>query len=129
MRAGAVADEHQLVPIATELESMLEGRAKMQHWSAVTCTEATGSSTHLLEVFGKKVSKWRMLENYLGAALCRDRIAAIGDGLNDIEVLREVGLSIVMENANEHVQQHADVLAGHHDEHGFANAMRRWIIA
>jgi hydroxymethylpyrimidine pyrophosphatase-like HAD family hydrolase len=33
-----------------------------------------------------------------------------------------------MENANEEVQQHADVLAGHHDSHGFAHAMRRWII-
>jgi hydroxymethylpyrimidine pyrophosphatase-like HAD family hydrolase len=34
----------------------------------------------------------------------------------------------VMENANEEVQQYADVLAGHHDSHGFAHAMRRWII-
>jgi hydroxymethylpyrimidine pyrophosphatase-like HAD family hydrolase len=48
--------------------------------------------------------------------------------LNDVEVLREVGLSIVMENATQDVQQHADVLTSHHDAHGFAHAMHRWII-
>jgi hydroxymethylpyrimidine pyrophosphatase-like HAD family hydrolase len=66
--------------------------------------------------------------HHLGEDLNRVRIAAIGDGLNDIEVFNEVGLSIVMENANEEVQLHADVLAGHHDYHGFADAMHRWII-
>ncbi len=128
LRVGAVANERDLLPIAEHLTISLDGRAKLQHWSAVTCSEATGSSTHLLEVFGSQVSKWTMLEQHLGGKLQRDRIVAIGDGLNDIEVLREVGLSIVMENANEEVQQHADVLAGHHDSHGFAHAMRRWII-
>jgi Cof subfamily protein (haloacid dehalogenase superfamily) len=128
LRVGAVAKESDLLPIAKKLKVSLEGRAKLQHWSAVTCSQATGSSTHLLEVFGNEVSKWAMLERHLGENLQRERIVAIGDGLNDIEVLREVGLSIVMENANEEVQQHADVLAGHHDSHGFAHAMRRWII-
>ncbi len=128
LRVGAVANESDLSPIAQRLTISLDGRAKLQHWSAVTCSEATGSSTHLLEVFGHQVSKWAMLKQHLGHTLNRERIVAIGDGLNDIEVLREVGLSIVMENANEEVQQHADVLAGHHDSHGFAHAMRRWII-
>jgi len=128
LRVGAVANEHDLLPIAEHLSISLNSRAKLQHWSAVTCSEATGSSTHLLEVFGNQVSKWTMLERHLGENLSRERIVAIGDGLNDIEVLREVGLSIVMENANDDVQKHADVLAGHHDSHGFAHAMRRWII-
>ena len=128
LRVGAVANEQDLMPIANDLKVSLDGRAKLQHWSAVTCSEATGSSTHLLEVFGYEVSKWAMLERHLGEELKHERIVAIGDGLNDIEVLREVGLSIVMENANDDVQQHADVLTGHHDAHGFAHAMCRWII-
>ena len=128
VRVGAVAEEKSLQPIAEKLEKLLKSRAKMQHWSAVTCSEATGSTTHLLEVFGKSVSKWTMLERHLGTKLQKDRVVAIGDGLNDIEVLREVGLSIVMENANEEVQKYAHVLAGRHDEHGFEGAMQRWII-
>ena len=128
LRVGAVAQEEQLLPIATRLKTTLKGRAKLQHWSAVTATHATSSSTHLLEVFNHSVNKWSMLERHLGESLNRKRIAAIGDGLNDIEVLKEAGLSIVMENANEDVQHHADVLAGHHDKHGFAHAMKRWIV-
>jgi Cof subfamily protein (haloacid dehalogenase superfamily) len=128
LRVGAIADEKELLPIAQQLERSLEGRAKLQHWSAVTCSEATGSSTHLLEVFGYEVNKWSMLKRHLGESIQSERIAAIGDGLNDVEVLREAGISIVMENANEHVQQYADVLAGHHNKHGFAGAMHRWII-
>ncbi len=128
LRVGAVAKEEHLLPIAIHLEAELTGKAKLQHWSAVTSSEATGSSTHLLEVFGHSVNKWSMLQMYFGEELKQKRIAAIGDGLNDIEVLQEVGLSIVMENANNDVQKHADVLAGHHDKDGFSEAMHRWII-
>ncbi len=128
LRAGAVADKKQLLPIASELESSLAGKAKLQHWSAVTCSEATGSSTHLLEVFGKSVDKWNMLRHHLGESMDPDRIVAIGDGLNDIEVFQQAGFSIVMDNADENVQQHADVIAGKHDEDGFAQAMRQWIL-
>ena len=128
LRVGAVAEEKYLLPVTSHLKVVLEGRAKLQHWSAVTCTHATGSSTHLLEVFGHTVNKWSMLERHLGDTLHQHRIAAIGDGLNDIEVLKKVGLSIVMENADEDVQKHADVLAGHHNNHGFADAMRQWVV-
>ncbi len=128
LRAGAVAHKKQLKPVASHLEQSLLGRAKMQHWSAVTSTQATGSSTHLLEVFGYMVNKWSMLERHLGASIDQKRIAAIGDGLNDVEVLKEACLSIAMENATSAVQQHANVIAGHHNEHGFAEAMRRWIV-
>jgi len=129
LRVGAVANKDQLLPIATVLKTSLVDRAKLQHWSAVTCSEATGSSTHLLEVFGKSVNKWNMLRQHLGETMNPTRIAVIGDGLNDIELFQKAGFSIVMDNAEEHVQQYADVLAGRHDEDGFADAMYRWIIS
>ncbi len=69
-----------------------------------------------------------MLKRHLEESLQHKRIVAIGDGLNDIELFKEAGLSIVMENATDSVQEHADVIAGHHDEHGFAHAMQRWIL-
>ena len=128
LRVGAVADASVLVPIANALEQQLRGKAKIQHWSAVTCSEATGSNIHLLEVFGESVNKWSMLEKHLGSSILPERIVAIGDGLNDIEVLKEAGLSIVMENADENVRAHADVFADHHDNDGFASAMTRWVL-
>ena len=128
LRVGAVACENDLLLLADSLRTSLNGRAKLQHWSAVTCSQATGSSTHLLEVFGLEVNKWRMVEHHLGNTLNPERIVAIGDGLNDIEILREAGLSIVMENATRDVQQHANVITTHHNADGFAHAMHRWVI-
>ena len=129
LRVGAVAGREQLLPIASILEPSLSGRAKMQHWSAVTSSEATGSATHLLEIFGSTVNKWNMLCHYLGESMDIARIVAIGDGLNDIEVFQQAGFSIVMDNADGNVQQHADVIAGRHDEDGFADAMRQWVLS
>jgi hypothetical protein len=44
--------------------------------------------------------------------------AAVGDGLADIAMFREVGLSIAMENAAEPVKQSATFIAPHHDNDG-----------
>jgi hypothetical protein len=128
LRAGAVAEERNLKQQASILVEQLQKRAKLQHWSAVTCSEATGSETHLLEIFGATVNKWTMLQKYLGEKFDPQRIVAIGDGLNDVEVLQEAGRSIAMSNANTFVQSHADFISGHHDEHGFAEAMYTWVL-
>src|SRR6185369_8508762 len=46
------------------LRELVGERAYLQHWSAVTQTHATGSPTHLLEVFNARVNKWTMVEAY-----------------------------------------------------------------
>ena len=128
LRAGAVADELNLKQEASILADQLQNRAKLQHWSAVTSSQATGSETHLLEIFGPSVNKWSMLQRHLGDRFDAERIVAIGDGLNDVELLQEAGLSIAMSNADMFVQSHADIISGHHNEHGFAEAIYTWVI-
>ncbi len=128
LRAGAVAEECNLRQQVGNLVEQLQERAKLQHWSAVTCSEATGSETHLLEIFGATVNKWTMLQKHLGEKFDPERIVAIGDGLNDVELLQEAGRSIAMSNANAFVQSHADFVSGHHDAHGFAEAMYTWVL-
>ena len=128
LRAGAVADERNLKQEASILADQLQNRAKLQHWSAVTSSQATGSETHLLEIFGPSVNKWSMLQRHLGDRFDAERIVAIGDGLNDVELLQEAGLSIAMSNADMFVQSHADIISGHHNEHGFAEAIYTWVI-
>ena len=129
VRAGAVASESMLEPIARTLETQLGDRAAMQHWSAVTSSEATGSVTHLLEVFGRNVSKWSMLETYFNGSFNNERVIAIGDGLNDVELLKGAGFSIAMGNATDFVKSHAQHVCGHHEQDGFAIAMESWILS
>ena len=128
LRAGAVADAQKLESAVDILVDRLQTRAKLQHWSAVTSSEATGSQTHLLEIFGVSVNKWTMLQKHMGDRFNCRRIAAIGDGLNDVELLQEAGLSIAMSNASSYVQSQADLVSGHHNEDGFADAMDKWIL-
>jgi 5-amino-6-(5-phospho-D-ribitylamino)uracil phosphatase len=124
VRAGVVAREDELAPLAEALKLEIGERAFLQHWSAVTESEATGSNTHLLEVFCQGVNKWTMIEAYC----CRheldpQRVAAIGDGLNDIELVANAGLGIAMANADERVKGVAGQLTDDHDHHGVAKAI------
>jgi hydroxymethylpyrimidine pyrophosphatase-like HAD family hydrolase len=126
VRAGAVASGIHLEPLADRLRQSLGERCFLQHWSAVTETQAIGSTTHLLEVFGIGVNKWTMVER-----ICRDRgidrsrVAAIGDGLNDLESVREAGLGIAMGNASGSVRAVADQITDDYESDGVATAVHR----
>lgn len=126
VRAGVVAGEAELAPLALRIAADIGERGFLQHWGAVTATESTGAETHLLEVFNVDVNKWTMI-----AAHCADRgidpkrVAAIGDGLNDVELVREAGLGIAMANADPRVTAVADKVTGSYRESGVASAIVR----
>src|ERR1700730_12504317 len=70
-----------------------------------------------------KAAALRHLTAILGLRL--SQVAAIGDGLNDIEMLREAGLGIAMGNAPEAVKSEADWVTGTNNEGGVAQAVRK----
>jgi HAD superfamily hydrolase (TIGR01484 family) len=126
VRAGAVACESRLAPLAQDLRQQIGDRCVLQHWSAVTQTQAVGSSTHLLEVFCANVNKWTMIEAYCKRiSMDPQRVAAIGDGLNDIELVRGAGLGIAMANASVDVRSAARQTTLHHDQDGVAHAVEQ----
>jgi hydroxymethylpyrimidine pyrophosphatase-like HAD family hydrolase len=126
VRVGTVARGDALKTIADELRDDLGDTVFLQHWSAVTATEATGSTTHLLEAFNPQVNKWTMVERY-----CRRRgvdparVAAIGDGLNDVCMLRGAGLGIAMGNADAGVMHVCQRVTENHDCDGVAHAIEQ----
>jgi hydroxymethylpyrimidine pyrophosphatase-like HAD family hydrolase len=124
VRAGAVGCHTRLGPLADQMRQSLGDRCCLQHWSAVTATHSVGSPTHLLEIFTSNVNKWTMVEAY-----CRinnrdpSRVAAIGDGLNDVELLRHAGLGVAMANAGPEAMAAADKFTDHHEADGVAKAV------
>jgi Cof subfamily protein (haloacid dehalogenase superfamily) len=79
-----------------------------------------------LEVYPEGVSKavgLQQLGEQLGIGL--HEMAAIGDGENDLEMLREVGLGIAMGQAAPRIQQAAAWITASNDEDGVAVAIER----
>lgn len=127
IRVGVVATGAELAPIARQLKAEVGDRAFLQHWPAVTSSEAVGSTTHLLEVFNPDVNKWTMIQHCCHLrGIDRRCVAAIGDGLNDVDMLRESGLGVAMANATAGAMGAADrVTDADHDADGAAEAIDR----
>ena len=123
VRIGTVALGRVLGPLVDEVRREFGHAVAAQHWSALTAEQAIGSETHLLETFARDVNKWTAIES-----LCTQygidpaETAAVGDGLNDLEMIRHAGLGIAMENADPRIVAVSKARAGHHDRDGFAAA-------
>lgn len=97
-----------------ELEGRLPGVA--------FCT----SKPCFLEFFSRRVSKAAALEQ-IGRwyGVSREEIAAIGDGCNDLDMLKYAGLGVAMGNAPPEVKQTADWVTRSNNEDGVAEVIER----
>jgi Cof subfamily protein (haloacid dehalogenase superfamily) len=85
------------------------------------CTLVNSEPTYL-EVLPPGVNKGAMLaevDRHYG--IPPERVAAFGDEMNDVELLKAAGHAVVMENANPRVKPLGDVVIGHHDEDAIAD--------
>ena len=87
------------------------------------------SQPFLLEFFDQKVSKANALAR-LGAyyGFTREEIIAIGDGFNDLSMIKYAGLGIAMANAEDAIKQQADYVTLSNDENGVAHAIYRFCL-
>lgn len=91
--------------------------------------EITGALSNNIEVNAKGVNKGRgllILGQLLG--IRREEIMAVGDGSNDIVMLREAGLGVAMENATDEVKAAADVITLSNDQEGAAAAIEKYVL-
>jgi hypothetical protein len=96
--------------------------------SVRSLSTATFSKPNYLEIIASGVNKAKGLADLIKTlGLDLSQVAALGDGENDVEMLKETGLGIAMGNASESVKLAADWLTGTNDEGGVAQAIRRLI--
>ena len=91
--------------------------------------EITGALSNNIEVNAKGVNKGRgllILGELLG--IRREEIMAVGDGSNDIAMLREAGLGVAMENATDEVKAAADAITLSNDREGAAAAIEKYVL-
>ena len=96
----------------------------IQSLSPIAFSTITYSKRNYLEILPGGVNKAKAvvaLSQSLGADL--SEVAAIGDGLNDLEMLSEAGFAIAMGNASDRVKAEADLVVRSNDEAGVAQAV------
>ena len=92
--------------------------------STATSPTITYSKRNYLEILPGGVNKAKAvaaLSQFLGVDL--SEVAAIGDGLNDLEMLSEAGFAIAMGNASDRLKAAADLVVRSNDEAGVAQAV------
>lgn len=99
---------------------------KLENMQGILVTSALG---HNLEVNSAGASKGLALLK-LGEILGiqREEIMACGDGTNDSEMLRTVGIGVAMENAAEEVKALADYITDSNDNDGVAKAIEKFVL-
>lgn len=114
-----VGEPKLLAPACAEIQARLSGRAN------VFLSEA-----YFLEITPLGVEKATALGQLLGhLGLESEQLLAIGDGLNDITMLRCAGLSVAMQNAYDETKAAARVVTASNDEDGVAKAVELCVLA
>ncbi|MDP4104650.1 MAG: HAD family hydrolase [Bacillota bacterium] len=81
------------------------------------------------EMVAPNVSKWSAIKSLLTEfRINPNEAVAIGDGPNDIEMLRHVGTGVAMGNASDTVKAAADFVTGHHENDGLAEFIERYLL-
>lgn len=113
-----VGEPDKLGPCETDMQKQFEGRLSVFR-----------SEPYFLEITPPGVKKdmalGKLLE-HLGCA--REELMAVGDGLNDIPMLKFAGLAVAMENAYPEVKELADFVTLSNDEDGVAAAVEKFIL-
>ena len=87
------------------------------------------SEPYFLELVPLGIDKARsiaVLSEKLG--ITREEVAAMGDGYNDLSMIKYAGLGIAMNNAQEPVKAAANYIAPSNDEDGVAIAVERYFL-
>ncbi|MGP4106783.1 HAD family hydrolase [Virgibacillus sp. L01] len=81
------------------------------------------------EIVAPGVSKWAAIQVLIRAfGINPEETATIGDGPNDIQMLRYAGISAAMANADQEVKAAADVTTGHHEQDGLAEFIEKYLV-
>ncbi|WP_042454108.1 Cof-type HAD-IIB family hydrolase [Neobacillus dielmonensis] len=81
------------------------------------------------ELVAPNVSKWSAIKSLLRTyRIHPNEVVTIGDGPNDIEMLRHAGTGVAMGNASLVVKNAADFVTGHHENDGLAEFIERYLL-
>jgi Cof subfamily protein (haloacid dehalogenase superfamily) len=119
----------KIVGVSDDFELLARCEAELRQ-SLGTSASVVRSQKYYLDVTHPRANKGtavRALAEHFG--IPQDEIVTIGDGLNDVAMFEQGGLSIAMGNAPLAVKEAADLVApSTNEDDGFAEAVRRFLL-
>jgi Cof subfamily protein (haloacid dehalogenase superfamily) len=105
-------------------------RLPMAHDLSVAVTEYEARDFSLVDVNAAGCSKGSTLARWAATIGVRaDEVMAVGDNLNDVEMLEYAGTPVLMGNAAPTLMGRGYHVTGSHDDNGLADAIRRFALS
>lgn len=105
----------------------------VQHMARKVITLGTEERTveyHYTEITSVNVNKWNAIEKLAeNLQIKPEEIMAIGDNINDKEMIENAGLGVIMSNSAPYMKEFADVVVSDNNEDGVAEAIEKYVLA
>lgn len=113
-----IAEPHNLEALHKDLDNNFAGRLNI-----------TKSKPHFLEISHLEATKGQALKRLAESRnLNADQVMAIGDSMNDLDMIQYAGLGVAMENAVCEIKMIAKYITKHNDDDGVAEAIEKFIL-
>lgn len=124
LRITVVDEGPRLRELAWQVHSRYDGRVTFN------VIEVRSLGFTVLEMFSAPVNKWFGIQKLAARwAIPGCEIAAVGDDVNDLPMIRDAGLGAAVGNAGEDVKRAADLVLPRNDDCGVATLIERIIGA
>ena len=92
-------------------------------------TENVSIEYFYTEITNTNVDKWQAIKNLIEKLqIKREEVIAIGDNINDAQMVKEAGLGVIMQNAAPYIKEMADVIVSDNDNDGVAETIENYIL-
>ncbi|MEX0653347.1 MAG: HAD family hydrolase [Phycisphaeraceae bacterium] len=127
LRVGLAAPGRRLPDLERRLREAFGDRVLLHHFEAVAQPNPD-EAVHILEIFARGVDKWHGL-SWLAIQhdIAPEQVAALGDEINDLSMLKAAGCGVAMGNAIDAAKACANHVTATNREHGVAVALQRML--
>lgn len=129
VRVGVCGTRAATSPVAGEILAELGDRVNHHHFGAVVPEGVGGDPDQhvvIFELFARSASKWSAVSHLAAQhGVPPQRICAIGNDVNDVDMLARAGLGIAVDNAIPEARAAARAITRSNDDHGVAHAIRQ----
>lgn len=103
----------------------------VQHMARKVITSGTEDvkvEYHYTEITSKDVNKWLAIQDLANRLNIKSsEVIAIGDNMNDKEMIENAGLGVIMGNSAEYMREFADVVAPTNNDDGVAYILEKYL--